>query len=438
MRATLVLTLVLALAACGDTSDDTPAGNNGGNNGDAAGVSCDGDVCTLSGTLTEDLTLTPDKAWLLRGGVFIGDDESETVLTIEPGTTIYGESATAGMLVIRRGSKIMAEGTKDAPIVFTSSKEDGSRARGDWGGIIINGRAKVNSCADDEAENCESFGEGGTGFYGGSDDEDNSGVLRYVRVEFGGRLVSPDNELNGIAFQAVGSGTTIEYIQIHMNKDDGIEFFGGTAQFKYILTTGIADDNLDWTDGWRGKGQFFVAQQYDDAGDNGIEADNSGEDNAASPRSMPTLSNVTLVGSPDSEFSDNGALLREGTAGHLTNVVATGWNDSCLDIDHDETFNNGGLTVTHWVVSCASNFTEDDGEPSVEELYNADETNMIADPMLKDPFNLDAPDFRLTGDSPAMTGAEQLTDGFFDKVGYRGAFDGENDWTAGWTTHARN
>ena len=133
------------------------------------------------------------------------------------------------MLVVRRNAQIMAEGTVEEPIIFTSSKEPGSRARGDWGGLIINGNAPINSCSDNTEEFCEAFGEGGTGFYGGNDPSDDSGVLKYVRVEFAGTLVSPENELNGIAFQGVGSGTEIDYIQVHMNADDGIEFFGGAA-----------------------------------------------------------------------------------------------------------------------------------------------------------------------------------------------------------------
>lgn len=435
--------LVAGLTACG--------GDGGTSNVDENPFNCDGDICTLTGTLTEDVALTADKQWILRGGVFIGNDQDETVLTIEPGTTVYGETSTNGMLVVTRGSKIMAEGTRDEPIVFTSSKAPGSRARGDWGGVIINGRATINACAEDNKTEglCEAFGEGGTGWYGGGNDADDSGVLRYVRIEFAGRIVSPDNELNGLALQGVGSGTTLEYIQVHMNKDDGVEFFGGTASFKYVLTTGIADDNLDWTDGWRGRGQFFVAQQYDDAGDNGIEADNNGEDNTAAPRSHPVLSNLTLIGSPDSEHSDLGILLREGTAANIHDTIVTGWNDAGLDIDHAETFANasdgngglsGELTMEHSIVSSTSPFEEDDDNeiPLDEFFHDMNTGNQVVDPRLVAPFDVADPDYRPASGSPAISGANVPADSFFTPVDFIGGVDPDDDWTAGWTTHERN
>lgn len=447
-----LLAVLVLLVACGD--DSTEGQDTDGDSPDDGVFDCEGDVCYLTGTILEDVTLTPDINWVLRGGVFIGDDESETVLTIEPGTTIYGETSTNGMLVIRRGSKIMAEGTREAPIVFTSSKEAGDRARGDWGGIIINGRAPINGCEDGEF--CESFGEGGTGYYGGDKPNDNSGVLRYVRVEFAGRILSPDNELNGIAFQGVGSGTTAEYIQVHMNKDDAVEFFGGTATIKYVLVTGMADDAFDWTDGWVGKAQFVVIQQHEDAGDNGIEADNNAENNDSLPRSKPTLANFTIIGSPDSEFSDIGMLLREGTAGNLYNMLVVGFNEACLDINHAATFTQAGtpespgpgLTIQSSILSCQTNFKvnnekdKDDNaieDPwSLEAWFLAQTGNQVADPKLGKPYDIENPDYAPKAGSPALSGATFPEDNFFDKVDFIGAIDPANDWTQGWTTHAKN
>jgi len=431
--------LILPLAGCptagGD--DDDAAGDDD----DAAGCVDEG-VCTLSGTIAEDMTLTADVAWVLRGGVFVGDDESATTLTIEPGTTVYGESATDGMLVVTRNSRLVAQGTADAPIVFTSSKSEGSRARGDWGGIIINGNAPINSCGADGGDPCEAFGEGGTGWYGGDDPADDSGVLEYVRVEFAGTLLSPDNELNGIAFQGVGSGTVIDHIQIHMNADDGIEFFGGTAQAKHVLLTGIGDDSIDWTDGWQGKLQFAVAQQYEDNGDNGIEADNNGDDNTAAPRSHPTISNVTLIGVPGGASSDVGMLLREGTAGALSNMVVTGFADACLDVDHSETFANvtaGDLTLTNSIVDCATPFDIEAGDDvPVDTFFGDGAGNEEGDPGLVDPFNLTTPGFKPSSTGLAATGGSAPSDAFFDAVSYRGGVDPSDDWTAGWTTSARN
>ncbi|TNE84872.1 MAG: hypothetical protein EP330_28120 [Deltaproteobacteria bacterium] len=439
MRTLGIVLLSSLFVACNgeETTDD-----NNTDSGDTT-VECADGVCVLSGTITEDLTLTADNAWLLRGGVFIGDDENETVLTIEPGTTVYGESSTDGMLVVRRHSKLMAEGTATAPIVFTSSKAEGSRARGDWGGLILNGNAPINACVED-TDGCQAYGEGGTGWYGGDDANDSSGVLKYVRVEFAGTLVSPDNELNGIAFQGVGAGTEVDYVQVHMNADDGIEFFGGTAQVKHVLITGVGDDSMDWTDGWTGKAQFVVLQQYDDSSDNGIEADNNGDNNDATPRSMPTISNVTIIGSPNSAASDSGMLLREGTAAHLSNILVTGMNDSCLDVDHTATFeqiSGGALTIENTLLDCVTTFVMDDestADPTALDTWFAGQTgNVVGAADLEDPFNLAAPNFAPKSTSAALGAGATPSDAFFDSVDFIGAV-GADDWTTGWTTAAAN
>lgn len=446
IRSNLGLAALSMFVACPQANQETPEPM-------PENVECAGGLCILSGVLTEDLELTADRSWLLRGGVFVGNDVDETILTIEPGTQIFGETSTRGMLVITRGSKIVAEGTADAPIVMSSSKAEGERARGDWGGLIINGRAPVNGCDDSF---CEAFGEGGTGYYGGNEPEDSSGVLKYVRVEFAGQLVSPDNELNGIAFQGVGSGTEVDYIQVHMGADDGVEFFGGTVNAKHILLTGMADDNVDWTDGWTGKLQFVAVQQYEDAGDNGIEADNNGEDNASMPRSAPVLSNVTLVGSPDSSNSDIGILLREGTGAQLHNFIVMGFNDVGIDIDHEETFANalngnetdgytlsGNLTIENSIFDNATNFDADDNEndePVTVEYFvmTLNQGNVAGLAGLRDPFVIAVQDLRPSENSIANTGAVVPNDPFFEQVAYKGAFAPASDWTAGWTVSYRN
>ncbi|MEC7987448.1 MAG: hypothetical protein VX278_19925 [Myxococcota bacterium] len=437
-----------------------------------AGMQCEENVCILSGTITEDVRLVEGINYLLRGGVFIGDDENETVLTIEPGVTVYGESSTDGMLVIRRGSKIMAEGTAEKPIVMTSSKSPGSRARGDWGGLIINGRAPLNSCGDDVVD-CEAFGEGGTGYYGGSDAADSSGALSYVRVEFAGTLVSPDNELNGIAFQGVGSGTVAHHLQVHMNADDGIEFFGGTVDVSHVLVTGVGDDSLDWTDGWQGSAQYVVLHQHDDNGDNGIEADNNGEANAANPRSAPVLANFTIIGSPESNDSDVGILLREGTAARIFNTAIVGFNDSCFDIDHEETWKqvaNGGIEVAGLYLSCENNFAVDEDDDMYNDLPESDEdhnpapsecggythdiscwtedlysgvSDFFADSnttgedgfSVVEPYALTAPDYTIT--SSVATVDPSTFDDRLETSDFIGAI-GADDWTIGWTTHELN
>lgn len=427
------LTVALFAGCTGADGDETPGPDSDG----VTGVACEDDVCVLSGDILDDLTLTRDKVWLLRGGVFIGDDENETILTIESGTTVYGETSTLGMLAIRRGSKIMAEGTEDAPIVFTSSKLEGERARGDWGGIILNGRAPINGCGEDV---CESFGEGGTGFFGGDNPDDSSGVLKYVRVEFAGSLISPDNELNGVAFQGVGRGTEVDYLQVHMAKDDGIEFFGGTANVKHVLITGAADDNVDWTDGWQGNAQFIVVQQYEDAGDNGIEADNNAEDNTARPMSNPTLSNITLIGSPGSDQSDVGILIREGSGAEIANAIVTGWGDACLDIDHDATFANigtGDLTVHHSIFSCDTLYatSADDSVDLATFIEDDNEGNETSSDAVEEPYDSEGPDFRPAG--AGMSDGDVPAASFFEDVSFRGGVDPLNDWTRNWTVNFR-
>jgi len=395
------------------------------------------EIITLSGTITEDMTMTAGNEYLLRGGVFVGDDVNETVLTIEPGVTIYGESATKGMLVITRNSKIIAEGTADAPIIMTSDKEPGQRSRGDWGGLIINGNAPLNT--GDEA-----YGEGGTGYYGGSNPHDNSGVLRYVRVEFAGREISPDNELNGIAFQGVGDGTTVEYVQVHMNKDDGVEFFGGTCNIKYVVLTGIADDCFDWTDGWQGKAQYIVAQQYGDDADQGFECDNNGEDNTAEPYSDPAIYNFTLIGDPNGPESDIGMLLREGTKGHLYNGIIMGFGEYGLDIDHQQTFDNianGDLVMDNCLFYAnAEHFcTDDDGfdEMSFCMTTMSNNTTTSQNPLVS-PYNTSSPDFRPQGQALTHSHKAPPADGFFDNVDFIGGVDPANNWAQGWITTAQN
>ncbi|MEQ8279201.1 MAG: ABC transporter substrate-binding protein [Deltaproteobacteria bacterium] len=406
---------------------------------------CEGGVCILTGTLTEDTRLTANQRWLLRGTVFVGNGTDLTTLTIDPGTTVLGEAETTGVLVIKRGSRIVADGTRDAPIVFTSSRNPGSRATGDWGGVIINGNAPINlQC---ETPPCEAFGEGGTGFYGGDDPDDNSGVLRYVRIEFAGKLLSPDNELNGLALQGVGRNTVLDYIQIHRGQDDGIEFFGGTVDFKHVMVTGADDDNLDWTEGWTGRGQFFVSQQIEGIGDNGIEADNKEDQRDNLPRSNPTLSNLTLIGSPASDASDYGMLIREGTGAYIANALVLGWNDACVDIDHPETWAHGvngstltgTLVVEHSVFDCVTVTEEEAEDPiTVRTFLETNAGNSFEPVMLGAPFDIASPDFKPSAGSPAMSGAVVPADTFFEQVTYRGAIDPANDWTVGWTTNVPN
>lgn len=407
-------------------------------------------VRVVRGRFTSDVTLTADTYWVLRGAVFIGaaDGTSPARLTIAAGTRVIGETATRGTLVIERGAQIIANGTATAPIVMTSDQPVGRRFRGDWGGLVINGNAPLNLPGG------QAIGEGATGIYGGTNPADNSGVLRYVRVEFAGIEFSPDNELNGIAFQGVGSGTTVENIQIHYNKDDGIEMFGGTVNIKRVVLTNIGDDSIDWTWGWTGKLQFAVVQQRGDDTDQGIEADNHSTQQNLLPRSAPTIYNITLVGDPNSEFgpeSTNGMRLRVGTAGIIKNWIVTGFKAQGIDIRDSSTTPQIGTTfqVTNgilWQNGRGPNGTNASvnwatSATTVPMRTFAGTTVTEEDPMLVAAFNRTAPDWRPLPDSPALvrTPAVPPNDGFFEVANFLGALgpDVATDWTRGWTFYGR-
>ena len=417
------LLLSVLLGACIEKGDSAASGTTGTSHGGAQGaVTCDNGLAVLSGTYTSDLTIGPSVcgAFLLQGGVFIGADgaDSGTTLTIEPGTLIYGDPATSAFLAIQQGSFIDAVGTAEAPIVFTSAQAEGSRARSDWGGIVLNGRAPINNCSDGTgtAEGCSAQAEGDAGTYGGDDPTDSSGTLRYVRIEYGGTEISPENEVNGLALQGVGSGTTLSHIQVHMNKDDGVEFFGGTVSADHLVITGAGDDSLDWTDGWTGTASHVCIRHFDDDGDRGIEADNNGDENDALPRSAPTLSFVSLIGAGSER---TGLTLREGTGVTIRGLAAGGFDKGCLDVDGTSTYDvldAGGLSITGSVLGCGDrNFRVDTGEPD-EAL---DQT---------------------LGTWWASQGNDTLGslsfDGFEASVAGVGCIPDGDDWTAGWTTTA--
>jgi hypothetical protein len=267
-------------------------------------------------------------------------------LTIEPGTTIIGQSDIAqgirgAYLIVSRGSKLVADATPgvplDAPvrpdeedvIVFTSDQPRGDRAVTDWGGLVINGMAPLNTGA-------EASGEGDSGFYGGTNDNDDSGILRGVRIEYAGDDVTPVDQLNGLALQGVGAATTISYLQIHYNKDDGIEPYGGTVSVDHLVVTGIGDDSVDGTDGYRGFMQFILAQQNGKDADQGFEISNNGDDGDATPKSTAIMANATMIGASDGvvtggiagDESDDAIQMREGTNYRVYNSIFQGFGNS--------------------------------------------------------------------------------------------------------------
>jgi len=278
---------------------------------------------TLSGTISANRTLDASKVYLLQGFVYVA---SGVTLTIPAGTVIRGDQVSKATLVVVRGAKLIAEGTATNPIVFTSNKAVGSRAPGDWGGIILLGKALNNN-------------PGGTGIieggideamavHGGTDAADNSGVLKYVRVEFPGIAYVKDNEINGVTLGSVGSGTTIDYVQVSFSGDDSFEWFGGSVNAKHLVSISNVDDIFDFDNGYSGKIQYAIGQRdpslADQAGQsNGIESDNSSSQYSSTPRTRPAISNMTIIGpglSADIKH-ENANLWRKGTKMILANSI---------------------------------------------------------------------------------------------------------------------
>jgi hypothetical protein len=282
-------------------------------------------IVELSGDIKGNRKLVADSVYLLKGFVYVVDGAT---LTIAPGTIIKGEKASMGSLIVERGGKIMAEGTKDKPIVFTSNQEAGARTYGDWGGIILCGKAPVNQV--------DPVVEGGPRtHYGGTDVNDNSGVLKYVRIEFPGFPFQPDKEINGLTFCGVGAGTTIDYIQVSYAGDDSYEWFGGTVNCKHLIAIRGQDDEFDSDFGYSGSVQYALGmrdyRKADISGSNGFESDNDANGSDNNPQTSAKFVNVTLIGPADSlKQSISGDFkramhIRRNTAISTYNSVFVGW-----------------------------------------------------------------------------------------------------------------
>ena len=328
LHALFSLLLALPLAACdgGGVDPETDAGSRL----DGGEVACAAGGETITGEIDAD-TRWSCPLYLLDGIVFVTEGAT---LTIGAGVEVLGETggSEVAALIVTRGARLVTEGTASEPVVFSSGNPEGARATGDWAGVALLGTARTNdgNCVDGAGDACtggylEDRLEGidvsdPRGIYGGADDASGCGSLRYTRIEFAGRELSPDNELNGLTIAGCGSATRLSYVQIHRGKDDGLELFGGAANFDHVIISGASDDSLDFDEGWRGNGQFVVLHQFPGLGDRGIEADNLGSDESAEPRTEPVLSNLTLIG----ESEHKAALFREGMLGQFRNVLVSG------------------------------------------------------------------------------------------------------------------
>ena len=321
------LALALSTAACSDDAGTTDSDTDSTtSDSDTDGTDTEGgDTVSVSGELSGDTTWTADKLYILEDIVTF----SGGTLTIEPGTEIRGLNGSA--LVIEKDAMLMAAGTADAPIVFTSNNIGNSPARGDWGGLVLLGTATTNIGTGQ----AEGFPVPPT--YGGEDDSHNCGTLQYVRVEYAGFAISDGNELNGITFYACGSATTVDHVQSHMGLDDGIEMFGGTFNAQYIVVTGAADDSIDTDQGYRGLLDFVFVHQDPNVGDNCFEISNQGSDFAAEPKTAPDFCNATCVGSGQSGEKSKGLTVKEGTYGFWSSSIFTNATNEATLLADDAT-----------------------------------------------------------------------------------------------------
>ncbi len=415
---------MVAFTAC-DNSDD-----------DGKGVGREGELpngTEIVGDITENTILSKGNTYTLRGGVHVTNgatlkiEEGVTVKAITNSKTDYANTA---YLLVEPGSKIEAVGTASAPIVFTSNAA--TPAPQDWGGIILCGKAPINP------QGGTAPSEMGAGVvYGGTDAADNSGTLKYVRVEYTGKKQDASKEHNGFTFEGVGNGTTLEYLAVYKGADDGIEFFGGTVNIRYAVVNGAQDDLFDWTYGWSGNAQFLVGIQGNDVADRGIEADNNGDNNGLSPLSSPTLSNITLVGSREAKTNDNpdaatdadkgktiGLKLRAGTGGKLHNFVVYGFNNG-VDIQHDITVGNaldGKLIFTNSDLYGPKPF-KSSLATLVQEAFFKTTITVSED---------DKPSYMNGYIGTTATGALNPTTlgSFFTAANYKGAVETNNNWVA--------
>lgn len=342
---------VLTACSSDDNNDNGGNGNNGNGNEIENGT-------TLKGTITSDVTLTAGSTYKLSGEYIVEDGATLNIEASVKIISIYDD--IVDYILVKQGGKINAVGTSSAPIVMTSEKEE----PGAWGGIHICGKAHTN------AEGGKGSSEIGGATYGGNDDADNSGTLKYVRVEYSGYAFDSEHEANGITFYGVGNGTTVEYCQAYKGSDDGFEFFGGSVNVSNLVSVSCSDDSFDWTEGWNGTATNLVAYQeaeetlgYDC--DCLIEADNNENNYAATPVAHPVLKNLILVGN-NSAAGNRGIRLRRGTQVEIDGAKVCG-KKNAVTLESEET-ENALLAGT----SKLANMTVDSELRSEKNIYTND------------------------------------------------------------------
>lgn len=406
---------------------------------------------SVSGTITSNTTWTANNRYVLNE--FVGVAAPAT-LTIEPGTVIYGGTSRA-TLFIQKGAKIMADGTNRRPIIFTSPKRTGDRAQTDWGSLVVLGNAPINV-------------PGGTAFleglpsepaysFGGTSPDDDSGVLRYVRLEFGGFAIATGQEINGLTLGGVGRATVVDHVEVLHNKDDAFEFFGGTVNAKHLLSVAAADDGLDTDFGYVGSIQYaaLIKRSVNDEGDSNFftESDNNvpAAADAARPLTSPNVYNVTAV-RVASGVGQYGGVIRRNAAGKYHNVIITGSRLAPLTFRDNSTFTNAGngdLVFDHSILHGSfedSSFGSSDQPANTRNfLFTTMKGNRNTDPMLRmgTPTLLKTymPDLEPRDDSPALdvNYVGYPADGFIEAVDFIGAVGPGHNWVlSGWANFSDN
>lgn len=434
-------------------------GNNGSSN----------ESTILSGKINADRLLKAGTTYKLRGIVYVVDGAT---LTIEAGVRIEGEKSTRGALIVTRGAKLIANGTKEKPIVFTSDAVTPSS--GDWGGIVLLGRAKTNNSFNGAAGVGEIEGginnADGLGLYGGADDADNSGSLKYVRIEYAGYAFLPDKELNSLTLGGVGNGTTIDYVQVSYALDDAFEWFGGTVNCSHLIAYKTLDDDFDTDNGYRGNVQFGIVLRDSARADiskvEAFESDNDANGSALSPQTAPVFSNITAIGPREKTTNIGNSLynaaaqLRRNSSTSIFNSVFMGWPtglliDASKGTPVQENITAGKLVVQHTTISGSAvplKFADNSSTPTG--WTNADVANWFASTeysnqilsenagvKLGAAFNYAQPDFTPQTGSPLLNTASfthpKLAAGFIS-VSFRGAVGPagtpEGDWWKGWSS----
>lgn len=403
--------------------------------------------------ITRNTTWDADTIYFLGGKVYVTNGAE---LTIQPGTVIVGDTTRKGTLLITKGSKIHATGTPSCPIIFTSAKAPGRRARGDWGGVILLGKSATNNPGGIQyieglpPSSLTEFGGGTT-----PDLHDNSGEMKYVRIEFPGYALSPNNEINGLTFGAVGDGTQIEYVQVSYSNDDSYEWFGGTVNCKHLIAFRGIDDDFDTDNGFSGKLQFGMGLRdplvADVSGSNGFESDNNATGTTDLPQTRAVFSNFTLTAGSDSATNSlfrNAAHIRRNSHIYVYNSILMGWPNGIL-IDGTTTQSNVLADTLVKFDIIGEKYAPKDvtttplPDPGVVNLLLSHANNRFytgnASVGLKNPYKLNKPNYRPIAGSPALTGANfnevPLQNSFFTPTSYVGAFakQSSQDWTILWT-----